>query len=465
VILYSVHVENYKGIRGPLDVMFDPDSPNLLEGPNGAGKSTLVEAVQRCLAEGHNTAGVSAQEMRPRETALTPLIAVVFGHAGNTYRISKTFLDFPKAQLDRKRPDGKFEGIAFGKRADEQVRGMLRSQATKAKEKPGERLGLFSVLCSTQGKQELPALSGDALADIREMLGAQVFGSRGVAFEKAVNKKYFSVWTPGGRPKKGKLTDIQAELLTARQNLDQCMAAMQRVSDLELSARNQRSLHQETVNCLHIAQGEHRVLAAVAQQVIDLRARRVPAAGRVETAIARYDHMRAEIDRIIDAGTKKRTCEESRPELEKAEVNARSTLDTCVHELTGAQAAWEAVSAIHPDLEQLEQRIERATEFTASDRELRTLKERVRRATTADARSHFREKAGSILVSVEANASRPGRKRSRSRSARLPPLVSVQMPSPWASSAWSTRRVRLVSPGWYGSVVKESITCSVMPSD
>ena len=304
MILYSVHVENYKGIRGPLDVMFDPDSPNLLEGPNGAGKSTLFEAVQRCLAEGHNTAGVSAQEMRPRETALTPLIAVVFGHAGNIYRISKTFLDFPKAQLDRKRPDGRFEGIAFGKKADEQVRGMLRSQATKAKEKHGERLGLFSVLCSTQGKQELPALSGDALADIREMLGAQVFGSRGVAFEKAVNKKYFSVWTPGGRPKKGKLTDIQAELLTARQNLDQCVAAMQRVSDLELSARNQRSLHQETVNRLHIAQGEHRVLAAVAQQVIDLRARRVPAASRVETAIARYDHMRAEIDRIIDAGTR-----------------------------------------------------------------------------------------------------------------------------------------------------------------
>ena len=25
MILYSVHVENYKGIRGPLDVMFDPD--------------------------------------------------------------------------------------------------------------------------------------------------------------------------------------------------------------------------------------------------------------------------------------------------------------------------------------------------------------------------------------------------------------------------------------------------------
>jgi hypothetical protein len=228
VILYSVHVENYKGIRGPLDVTFDPDSPNLLEGLNGAGKSTLLDAVQRCLAEGHNTGGVAAREMRPRETALTPSIAVVFGHAGNTFRISKTFLDFPKAQLERKRPDGRFEGMAFGKKADEQVREMLRSQASKAKENPGERLGLFSILCSTQGKQELSALTGDALADIREMLGSQVFGSRGVAFEKAVNKKYFSVWTPGGKPKKGRLTDVRSELYIAREDLIQCIAAMQR---------------------------------------------------------------------------------------------------------------------------------------------------------------------------------------------------------------------------------------------
>ena len=313
MILYSVHVENYKGIRGPLDVTFDPDSPNLLEGPNGAGKSTLLDAVQRCLVEGYNTAGAGAEEMRPRETALTPSISVVFGHSGSVYRISKTFLDSPKAQLERRRPDGVFEAIAKGKTADEQVRGMLRSQATKAKEKPGERLGFFSVLCSTQGKQELPALSGDALADIREMLGAQVCGSQGTAFERAVNRKYLSVWTPGGKPKKGKLTDIQTALVAAREDWEKCTAVMQQVSDLEVSAHNQRALHRKTLERLHLAQAEHRSLAAIAQQVFELRTRRVPAVSRVETATAKYDQMRAEIDRIIDAGKKKRTCEEARP--------------------------------------------------------------------------------------------------------------------------------------------------------
>ena len=112
MILHSVHVENYKGIRGPWHVEFDPQSPNLLEGPNGIGKSTLVEAMERCLVESHHTSGASAEEMRPRGTALAPVITVEFSHAGADYRIAKTFLDSPKAILERKRADGVWDTIA-----------------------------------------------------------------------------------------------------------------------------------------------------------------------------------------------------------------------------------------------------------------------------------------------------------------------------------------------------------------
>ena len=198
MILHSVQVENYKGIRGPLYVELDPVSPNLFEGPNGVGKSTFVEAIQVCLLESHNTSGESAEAMRPRETALAPSISVVFSHAGTVYRISKTFLDSPKALLERMRPDGAYDTIAKGKAADEQVREIVHGQPTKAKDRPGERMGLLSVLCSPQGKQDLPALSGDALTDIRQMLGAQVAGTGRAGFEQSVGKKYLSLWTPGG---------------------------------------------------------------------------------------------------------------------------------------------------------------------------------------------------------------------------------------------------------------------------
>jgi DNA repair exonuclease SbcCD ATPase subunit len=63
MILHSVRIENFKGIRGPLDVGLEADSPNFLEGPNGAGKSTLVEAIERCLLDSHNGTGNGAEEM------------------------------------------------------------------------------------------------------------------------------------------------------------------------------------------------------------------------------------------------------------------------------------------------------------------------------------------------------------------------------------------------------------------
>jgi energy-coupling factor transporter ATP-binding protein EcfA2 len=383
MILHSVHVENYKGIRGPWHVEFDPQSPNLLEGPNGIGKSTLVEAMERCLVESHHTSGASAEEMRPRGTALAPVITVEFSHAGADYRIAKTFLDSPKAILERKRADGVWDTIAKGKAADELVREMLRSQPTKAKDKPGDRMGLFSVLCSLQGKQDLPALSGDALADIRGMLGAQVSGAGGAAFERLVNKKYLSVWTPGAKPKKGKLTESQEALEKAQEDLAKCVALMGQVAELESSGREQRSLSQETQAVLRLALAQHDPLEAIAQEVLALRGRRVPAVSRLEAVTARYNQMRAEIDRIIECNKKKRSCEEERPRLQKEAADAKQLRDTQVHQAAAAQQAWELACGPAPELLQMEERIESAAAFVSLGSELEAIGVRLERARGA----------------------------------------------------------------------------------
>jgi DNA repair exonuclease SbcCD ATPase subunit len=383
MILHSVHVENYKGIRGPWHVEFDPNYPNLLEGPNGVGKSTLVEAIERCLVESHNTSGASAEEMRPRETALAPIITVEFSHAAADYRIAKTFLDSPKAVLERKRADGVYDTIAKGKAADDQVREMLRSQPTKAKDKPGDRMGLFSVLCSPQGKQDLPALSGDALSDIRGMLGAQVSGAGGAAFERFVNKKYLSVWTPGGKPKKGKLTESQDALEKAQEDLAKCVALMAQVAKLESSAREERSRSQGTQEVLRLARAEHDPLEAIAQEVLALRSRRVPAVSRLEAVTARYNQMRAEIDRILECNNKKRSCQEDRPRLQKEAADARQSRNTQVQQAAAAQQAWELACSPALELQQMESRIERAAAFVSLGSELEAIGVRLERARGA----------------------------------------------------------------------------------
>lgn len=386
MILHSVQVENYKGIRGPWCVELDPESPNLFEGPNGAGKSTFVEAIQVCLLESHNTSGESAEAMRPRQTALAPSIAVVFSHAGTVYRISKTFLDSPKALLERMRADGVYDAIAKGKAADEQVRDIVHGQSTKAKDRPGERMGLLSVLCSLQGKQDLPALSGDALTDIRQMLGAQVAGAGGGGFEQLVNKRYVASWTPGGKPKKGKLGETQADLVKARENVTNCAALMDRVAALEASAHEQRSRSLETLEQLRIAKTEHDPVEAIAQQVLGLRVRRAPAVSRLEAANARYKQMRAEIDRIVETNNKKHTCEEALPALEKAEAESRQLRDTRALAAGAAQQAWECACQPTPEIQQADERIERAAAFVQLDGECKAIRARVDRAERAAAR-------------------------------------------------------------------------------
>jgi DNA repair exonuclease SbcCD ATPase subunit len=383
MILHSVRVENYKGIREPLEIDLTVEFPNLVEGPNGAGKSTLVEAAQTCLFESHNTAGASAEGMRPRGTALTPSVSVVFEHGGSVYRISKTFLDSPKATLERRRPDGGYDQIAKGKAADEKVRELLRSQATKAKDRPGERYGIFSILCASQGEDHLPELSGDVLADIRCMLGAQLSGRRGVAFEKLIEKRHSAVWTPGGKPKKGALTDIQSKLQEARGNLQTCSALMTQAAEKEASARQQRGRSEATMALLRAARQELERFQPVADEVIAVRARHAPAVSRLDAADATYRQQRSELDRILELTGVRRACEEAQPELVRAEADVSGARDRARQRADAARDAWEIACRPNAQVGEIEARIERGIAFLEAGRNLEELRNRVGRSRTA----------------------------------------------------------------------------------
>lgn len=397
MILHSACVENYKGIRSPLQVDFDLESPNLLEGPNGVGKSSLVEAIQSLLTENHNAAGAAVEAMRPRETALTPTISAVFETGGLTYRITKTFLDSPKAVLERKQQDGHFEMVAKGRAADEQVREMLRGRETRAKDKSGERLGLFSILCSSQGEQELPGLSGDALADIRGMLGAQISGKQGDAFHAAVNKRHSALWTPGGKPKKGRFAEIQTDLREAKSELDRSQEVIRNIGLHENAAREHRSRCREKEQERQSVQKDAETLAPIARQVIELRTRKSLAASNKATADARYSQLRSEIERIADAIKKRRSCEEAVPRLEDAERIAQGELEKCIQEATAAQEAWKAGTQADVELERNEERIQRLGAFLSLIKEIPALEGRLQHASDAGARRSSSEETAAAL--------------------------------------------------------------------
>src|ERR1039458_8261157 len=81
----------------------------------------------------------------------------------------------------------------------------------------------------------------------------------------------------------------------------------------------------------------------------------------------------------------------------------------------------------------------------------------IRSPGKAAAFSHFKEKASSRLVRVEAKASRLGVNKSEARKALVPVVVQVQSAIACTSDASIPWRGKVVSPRWLGSVVKLSI--------
>mgnify|MGYP006174457167 CR=1 FL=1 len=88
-----------------------------------------------------------------------------------------------------------------------------------------------------------------------------------------------------------------------------------------------------------VAWSTRRGLSIWGSRVLEVRG----AWGRVDAANAQYNQMRAEIDHIIEAGTKKRACEEARPRLDEAEE-----LQVVLGTPTAAPPAW--LAHAHPEL-------------------------------------------------------------------------------------------------------------------
>jgi exonuclease SbcC len=407
VILHSVHIENFKGLRGPLEVEFEQAETNLLVGPNGAGKSTLRESIETVLVENHSTSGAAADEMRPRGTALAPSVALTFSDGGEVYRISKTFVDSPKAVLERKGANGKFEVIAKGKGADEQVRAMLRSQPARAKDKAGERLGLLAVLCGSQDVRTLPALSGDALADIRQMLGAQLSGEHGAAFEQAVRKELLNAWTredEKARIRKGRLAEIEALLEDANNDLTASQALLERVAGLEQSARAGRERYRDGAVALEKLRAQHTEVSAIARRVAELRTKRTVALSSLEAAKAQYRQLCGEIEAIVETSAKIARCEEARSGLADIESAALKKRDAQVEKEKLARAEWEQAMAPDAGLADLERRVETAVAYLRNLEELAGLRQRLERAGAAAQRKSELEAAIAGLNAPDAAA-------------------------------------------------------------
>jgi hypothetical protein len=277
------------------------DGLNIIHASNGTGKSTLFEALRRALLDGHKVAGRDIEAIRPWGRQLAPRVTVEFVHGGQEYRISKQYLDSPRALLERKE-NGRYRGVAEGTSADEQTRDIL------TKNPPGrglarlENWGLAQILWAPQGNLAIGPLAGEVVSDIRNMLGAQVLSTSSGPVEKKIEELFLQFFSAKGKLKSGKdapllsrLRDEMSRAATIRQEAHGLYLEFEEASRRveECQARKEQTRHDadEIAKALSDALG-------VAENYRKLVIERDQRTERVNAAEAQYNELKQRIDLI-----------------------------------------------------------------------------------------------------------------------------------------------------------------------
>ncbi|MEW6264155.1 MAG: hypothetical protein AB1641_13870 [Thermodesulfobacteriota bacterium] len=339
---------------------------NVIFAPNGTGKSTLFEALCRGLLDGHRVTGRDVEALRPWGRSLAPRVTIEFQQAGVEYRVSKQFLDRPLARLERKEGD-RFLPVAESDRADEQVRAMLTQSQPGRGLAQRKHWGLAQVLWAPQGSLTFESLSGDLLADIRTMLGAQVSGPKLGRLEARIEQKYLSFFTPGGRLRSGReapaLIGLEERLKEAREKVKSARElhqAWEQASRLVEDCRARREHISRNIEELTRKLEQVRIEAAGYQA---LKSENKQREEQLKSAEARYHELKQRTDLI-----RKREEEKRRIQSELDSLGER--LSACAREhqarekeMVQAKAALEDVRRTRTIIDQAERKAEAAGRY------------------------------------------------------------------------------------------------------
>lgn len=372
------------------------DALNIIHAPNGTGKSSLFEAMRRALLDGHRVSGRDVEAIRPWGRQLAPRVAVELEHAGETYRITKQYLDSPSALLERIE-GGRFRPVADGAAADAQIRDILTKNPPARGLSKSDNWGIAQVLWAPQGNLAIEPLSGDVVADIRCMLGAQVSGAGTGPIEKRIDEQYAQFFTSRGKLKTGKeaplLSRLKEQLAEAVQALQ--IARVQHVAFEETSrrveelrARRAQVRHDadEVVKALRVAQAD----AEVFRKLQSEKAQRLEQADAAE---AQYRAAKQYIELIRSVEQEQLAARQSLEELEKQAPLKVKEVEDRERELAIRKAALEDARRGRESVEAAEEIARAARQFSESRKELDRIEELIVKVRDAETRvSECRER-------------------------------------------------------------------------
>lgn len=215
--LQNLRVEQLRQFRNPFVLDNLQPGLNLIHGPNESGKSTLVRAIRAAFFERYRSTAVD--DLRPwGDSAAAPTVTLEFEHQGETWRLTKSF-------LQRKRCDLTIGTRSFSEDdAEEKLAELLGYQYPKRGASKAEHWGIPGLLWVEQGTgQDLEQSvehAGDHLKSALNSLVGEVASSGGDEVIEAVRVQRNQLLTGTGKPR-GEYAQLDKDRLEAEQTISE----------------------------------------------------------------------------------------------------------------------------------------------------------------------------------------------------------------------------------------------------
>lgn len=268
--LQRIKLENWGPISDSIELAELSAGLNVIHGPNEAGKSTIMDAICRGFFDKHRTSSIKNRQ--PWGTSLGPAIEIDFAIGGQQWRLRKQFVEDQGCALHRW-SGGKWEKIAQGQTADEQVVGLVSGRLAGAGLTKAEHWGLGQVLWACQGEATCIQVGESQQSRLREALKITLDSKPGTAVETLIGGWYDATYTSSGKMKGGQ---NRAEVLELQEQLETASGAVNmlqgRLLELEQLSHDLDSCEGDQEAAKRELEIEEAELARKRQRLEELRA-------------------------------------------------------------------------------------------------------------------------------------------------------------------------------------------------
>ena len=218
--LKSIRVSDFANLRDTAIEGLD-SGLSVIVGDNEAGKSTLLKALRAAFFQKYRGRGDTVEAFLPYGgEGRRPTVAVDFSLSGKEYKLTKSFLTKPAAELE-----GPWQNPVSGDAVEEKLAELLGfSHPGRGDSKLSEHQGAFGLLWVEQGRSntglDIGAGRDAVTASLEGEVGAILGGERGrllIGAAKALNDRHFTA--TGRIGANAPLKAIDEDLAAARTDL------------------------------------------------------------------------------------------------------------------------------------------------------------------------------------------------------------------------------------------------------